>query len=198
MLQVIGADRANSCTLAIDDYVPLSWRCAVQDDVPLPLYWRTGDLDRSPLEIGLVPESGLLHSVTVVSAQGCLCADDGGTAAHMKTAVLHEGLPRCDTRPWLDRIAWPDMRSWEYREGAWMFEQVQGADRFIDEAAPFTVTVSTHGVSLWMGEPVPLVAGYLASSLWCGVGREGSLRLLHFGGLHDNEHARIVATIRGA
>lgn len=197
MLQVIGAERANSGTLIIDDYVPLSWRCAGTGDAPIPLYWRTGELDRSLLEIGLVPESGLLHSVTVVSATGCLRADDGGTAARMTTAVLHEGLPRCDTRPWLDRIAWPDMRSWEYREGAWMFEQVQGADRLIDEAAPFTITVSTHGISLWMGEPAPLAAGYVASSLWCGVDREGGLRLLHFGGLPDNERARIVATIRG-
>jgi hypothetical protein len=179
-------------SLTVDDYVPLSWRCA---DVRAPLYWRTGDLTRSLLAIGLVPDSGLLSKVTVVLAKGCLQPDDGVTTAHMAAASSHEGLPCCDTRPWLDRRAWPDMRSWEYREGAWMFEQLQWKERFMDEAGSFTITVGPEGVSIWLGAPVPLTACYVTPTLCCGVGTEGGLCLLHFGGLHDDERARIVAII---
>lgn len=192
MLRVIASAEAAACSLTVDDYVPLSWCCA---DVPVPLYWRTGDLTLSLLEIGLVPESGLLSKVTVVSAKGCLQPDDGVTAAHMAAASPHEGLPRCDTHPWLNRRAWPDMRSWQDREGAWMFEQLRWEERIIDEVGSFTITVGAEGVSIWLGAPVPLTACYATPTLCCGVGTEGDLHLLHFGGLHDDERARIVATI---
>jgi hypothetical protein len=192
MLRVIASAEAAACAMTVDDYVPLSWRCV---DAAVPLYWRTGDLTVSHLELGLVPESGRLSTVTVVSAKGCMRPDDGVTAAHLVATVPHAGLPCCDTRPWLDRHAWPDMRSWEYREGAWMFEQLRWEERILDETGPFTITVSVQGVSIWLGDPVPLAACYVTPSLQCGVGTEGDLRLLHFGGLHDTERARLVATI---
>jgi hypothetical protein len=192
MLQVIATAEATACTITVDDYVPLSWRCT---DAPAPLYWRTGDLALSLLEIGLVPESGLLCRVTVVSATGRLRPDDGRAEAYVASAAPRAGLPRCDTRPWLDRHAWPDMDSWTSREGPWLFAQLRWEERIMDEAVPFTLSVSAEGVSLWLGDPVPVAVCYVTPTLSCGVSHDGGLRLLHFGGLQKDERARIVATI---
>ena len=192
LLRVIESAGAAACSFTVDDDVPLSWRCA---DALTPLYWRTGDLNRSLLEIGLVPEGGRLCKVTVVLANGCLRPDDGMTAAHLASASPRTGLPCCDIRPWLNRHTWPAMRSWESREGPWMFEQLRGKERIIDAAALFTLTITADGVSVWLGDPVPLAVCYVTPTLWSGVASEGDLRLLHFGGLHDDERARLVVTL---
>jgi len=192
MLRVVAAAEAAPCSITVDDYVPLAWRCA---DAPAPLYWRTGDHALSLLELGLIPESGRLCMVTVVSATGRLRPDDGVTGIYMASASSREGLPRCDTRPWLERHTWPDMGSWEYREGPWMFERLRWEERIMDEAAPFTISISAGGASIWLGDPVPLAVCYVAPTLSCGVSHDGSLRLLHFSGLHEDERARIAATI---
>ncbi|HLJ82314.1 MAG TPA: hypothetical protein VKT52_12555 [Ktedonobacterales bacterium] len=162
------------------------------------MYWRTGDLTRSLLELGLIPQRGRLCKVTVVSATGCLQPDDGVTAAYLAAAVPRAGLPCCDIRPWLDHHAWPDMSSWEEHAGTGMVEQLRWEERFIDEAGPFTITVRAGGASLWLGDPAPLAACYVTPTLWCGVSAAGRLRLLHFGGLRDDERARLVSTISAA
>ena len=77
MLRVIGATEAGPCCLVVDGCVPLSWRCT---EARAPLYWRTGDLHRSVLEIGLVPESGMLGKITVVTVRGCLRQNASVTA----------------------------------------------------------------------------------------------------------------------
>jgi hypothetical protein len=140
--------------------------------------------------------TGRLCKVTVVAAHGCLRPEAGATtAAYLAPASVREGLPCCDTRPWLTRHAWPDMRSWEEREGAWMFDQLRREERIIDEPGLFTITISAQGVSLWLGNPGPLAVCYVSPPLWSGVTPEGDLRLLHFGGLRDDECARLAATI---
>lgn len=192
MLQVIGATDAGACSLVVDDYIPLSWRCT---QAHMPLYWRTGDLQTSLLEIGLVPESGMLCTITIVTAGGCLCPTAGVTADYLARAQRRNGLPCCATDPWLERIAWPDMSTWEEREGAWMFDALQWKGRFVDAPGPFAVSVGAEGVSVWLGDPLPLAACYVTPTLQCGVGPQADLRLLHFTGLDADARQRIIATI---
>lgn len=195
MLRVIAAATAEAaCTTVVDDYIALVWRCA---DTPPPVYWRTGDLTRSLLEVGLVPQSGRLCKVTVVSATGCLQPDDGVTAAYLAAATVREGLPCCDIRPWLDQHAWPDMNSWEKQSDAWMVDHLRWEEHVIDEPGPFTITSGAAGVSLWLGDPSPLAACYVTPTVRCGVNATGHLHLLHFDGLRDDERAHLVTTISG-
>lgn len=191
MLRVIAPAEATACSITVDGYVPLIWHCA---GAPVPLYWRTGDLTRALLEIGLVPESGVLTKVAVISAKGCLRPDDGVTAAHMAAASSHDGLPRCDTTPGSTAMLGQTCGrgSAARKHGC---SSIRGRERYIDEDGSFTITVGAGGVSLWLGDHVPLTDCYVTPALCCGVGTAGDLRLLRFRGLRDDECAVMVATI---
>jgi hypothetical protein len=184
--------QASASSLTVDDYIPLSWRCGNE---PTPLYWRTGDIEFSLLEIGLVPSAGLLCRVVIVTAHGCL-RDDGASAAdYLARAKKLEGLPVCDTQPWLQSVEWPDMRTWEQREGDWMFDRLEGGERVIDEPGTFTVAMTTTGVAVWLSAPSPLDVCYTAPGLQCGVDASGALRLMYFNGLTEGERHRMAQGI---
>src|SRR4051812_11257800 len=97
MLRVIGAAPATACSLAIDEYVPLRWRCG---DVPVPLHWRTGDFDVSLLDIGLDPASGTLCAVTLTSTDGYVAQADDAVERHWARGDCRNGLPVCDISEW--------------------------------------------------------------------------------------------------
>jgi hypothetical protein len=96
MLRVISSTQVTDCTLQLEDYLPISFRCADAAS-PIPLYWRTGDFKKSLLEIGLNQNTGAICKVTVtlIGSYSRTEIDDS-----TEVTTVHAGLPICDVSDW--------------------------------------------------------------------------------------------------
>ena len=140
MLRIIGSTEVNNCTLQVEDYLPISVRCAEIASLT-PLYWRTGDFKKSLLEISMNQNTGAICKVTVTLVGNYSRTELEG----FRDAIAVESrLPVCDIS-----------------EGP--------NDRFKDEPFTFTTLVGEDSVSIWLTPmaPIKIIYKIEPSPFWC-------------------------------
>lgn len=167
MLRVQGSISVKGCRLQIDDYVPLSFRCPSAMS-GLPLYWRSGDFERSLIEVGLNRQSGAICKVTATLIDALTLIPTQNTIDWNDTV---EGLPVCEIADW-------------------------SADGYMDEPAPLITLIGTNYVSIWVAPETKLNAKFVAGDVQFGVDDQGFLRLLTFKVDSERDIERIIGTTR--
>ena len=167
MLRITGVTEVANCTLEIDDYIPISVRCAEVSSLT-PLYWRTGDFKRSLLEIGLNQSTGAICKVTVTLIGRYLKAK----AEDFAEAAVVRGLPICDISEW-------------------------PSDRFKDESFTFPTFVGEDSLSIWVAPQAPLSRIYEVSQIRFAADDEGYLRLMQFTDINQADLERVMKSVPG-
>lgn len=168
MLRVISSTKIMHSRLKIDDYVPFSFRI---DEVASmqPLYWRTGDMEKSLLEIGLNENSGAICSVTITLIDPITMlpvndlVDEGSKVS---------GVPICDIAHW-------------------------PSNRFKDEPNPFLTFIGDDKVSIWLGSKKQIATFYDVGNVGFGVDSNDFVSLLEFRYIANADLSRILNTARG-
>ena len=134
-----------------------------------PLYWRTGDMEKSLLEIGLNENSGAICSVTVtlIDPITIIPVDD---AVDVRTNV--DGVPICDIAHW-------------------------PSNRFKDEPNPFLTFIGVDKVSIWLSSKKQIATSYDVGNVGFGIDSKGFVSLLEFRSVTNADLSRILNIIRG-
>ncbi|MBV4414593.1 hypothetical protein J0B02_17585 [Enterobacteriaceae bacterium YMB-R22] len=83
--------------ITIDGYVPVDVKLIDSQKLP-PLYWRVGNGERSLLELAVLPENGLLSSITLVMIELGSIHKTDSLPVHFSNCV--RGLPVVNTELW--------------------------------------------------------------------------------------------------
>lgn len=83
--------------ITIDGYVPVDVKFTDSKKLP-PLYWRVGDGKKSLLELAVLPENGLLSSITLVMIEPDSIHKTDSLSVPSSDSVY--GLPVVDTGLW--------------------------------------------------------------------------------------------------
>ena len=97
-MQVDSIAPVESASIEFDGYVPVVIRVNGEFEWP-PRYWRTGDFEKSLVEVGVDPNSGALCKVTVTSVDGL--SNQPISPIGMVDSVPN-GLPRAVLATWPD------------------------------------------------------------------------------------------------
>ncbi len=164
MLKIIGIASPDKERLDIDHYVfSITW-----DNKPTnqPIYWRTGDFNKSLIEIGVFENTGELVSLTLVCVEHV--HDWGLTHPNKDANVPHEtGIPVCDIKPWnLDD-------SYD--------------STFLDEPSELQVYLAQNAISIQLGESTPISYWISSGRFTFGMGQNGFLHLIQIHALNKQE-----------
>ena len=83
--------------ITIDGYVPVDIKIIDSKELP-PLYWRAGDGKKSLLELAVLPEDGLLSSITLVMIEPDSIHKTDSQSVSLSDSVY--GLPVVNTGLW--------------------------------------------------------------------------------------------------
>lgn len=97
-MQIATVAEISATKITCDGYVPVDIRFEGSFVWP-PYYWRTGDFERSLIEIGVDPQTGTICKVVVVCI-GDL--ENEGSAGNKLTSEAVNGLPCANLAIWAD------------------------------------------------------------------------------------------------
>ncbi|WP_313108738.1 hypothetical protein [Atlantibacter sp.] len=86
-----------SVAITIDGYVPVDIKIFDSKKLP-PLYWRIGNGNKSLLELAVLPENGLVSSITLVMIEPSSIHKTDCLPVHLSDSV--NGLPIVNTGLW--------------------------------------------------------------------------------------------------
>lgn len=83
--------------IKIDEYIPIKVTWKELEECPESIiYWRTGDLKKSLLEIGISEASGIIRSLTVISANNIIFS----SVIQRPNVRFYKGTPIIDIKNW--------------------------------------------------------------------------------------------------
>lgn len=122
-LRAVSWDSTLPETVEIDGYIPLNVVWGVRNPrVDNYCYWHTGDLKRSILEIGMVRDTGLIRTVTLISA-----GEVEFSALPLVPCTEHRGVPIIDVA---------ELPSEQYFEHSQPLQVILGPDHLVVSWSP--------------------------------------------------------------
>jgi hypothetical protein len=151
MLQIIGITEPHNEVLEVtDDVVSIQWERIWGSTV----YWRTGDLQRSFIEIGYNQPDGRLVDVTLLLATEVAPWSEDYTGIANLCAAHQNGLPVCNASAWP-----PD----EYS---------------VDDPGPLRLVLGQNRLSIQFAEPSQVSSCISTRYVDFGLDANGMLRVI--------------------
>ncbi len=156
MLQVVGFSSASLETIESDEFIPITinWGSPSTGNV---VYWRTGDNQRSLLEIGIDAHMSVVCSLTLVLTPSIF---EKQTLDVQISSPQSFGLPICDLNRW-------------------------GSSMYFDDLHSFEVSNSKNGLLIDLQSQTPVESFLIAGRTRFGINKQAGLCLIEIVALPD-------------
>jgi hypothetical protein len=166
MLQIIGITEPHDEVLEVEYVVSIKWRRVWGSTI----YWRTGDLQRSFIEIGYNQPDGRLVDVTLLLATEVVPWSEDYTGIANLCASQQSGLPVCNASAWP-----PD-------------------ERYVDDPGPLRLVLGQNRLSIQFAEPSQATSCISTRYVDFGVKADGALCVIEVRDLSDAQMASVRLT----
>lgn len=171
MLKVIGSKPDARAVVEVDPYVPLTIELG-DGESGTPLYWRGRAGDGSLVEVGVSPNDGSLHSITVTSISRERVVRSTQAPGGQVGEV---GVPR------VDMSLWPAVRR-------------EFAENFVEQVVPLQLILGESTATLSFSRSSAPVSWHGVGSILFGVAEDGFLCCIEVRDLSEEQ----LVTIAGA
>ncbi len=168
MLQIIDSLLPKTCSLEIDDYATIVFKCR-DTHSSMPIYWRTGNFKKSLIEVGMNPDTGAICCIKIPGIEN---AQKSEVQWEPGTKNLIEGIPICNVKDWVTDDNF--------------------SNRFRDELFDFKTVIGMDFVSFLLAPIVEAHSIYQVGQLCIGVDKSRTICKIEFNRLSKIEIERIV------
>ena len=166
MLKVKSSIEVTNITLKINDYIPITLKCA-DVSIDLPLYWRIGNFKNSLMTVGLNPENGAICSVVLTLSEYIQKLNE---EIPFNIQYFFFGVPVCEV------INWP-------------------INRYKDEEENFVVSIINDSVIITFGEFSNALAQYEIKNVIFYIDKENNLCGFKFNKIQQFDLDKIINSI---